>query len=305
MRSRTIQVRGEKPRKRLKPLAEGLAGKRKRRRYTPDEVRLIEKRYNELLGKGLNYEQIGEKIGKEIERSAGSVVNKIKQLRKAGEIGENPSKGKEKFSEEEIEFIKRRYAELVEKGLDDSEIGRRISKEMGRTINSVKRKIRHLRETEEIGKNPNKGVNYIREEEVELVKRRYAELVRKGLNNKEIAKKIAKELGRSLASIKYKLFKMRRNGELEENDNAQKFKKFSEEELELIKRRYAELVEEGLGNRQIAKKIGGELGRSMGTVREKIRQIRKAGEFADAEALREKQDILGVVKALEEFGEEE
>ena len=72
----------------------------------------------------------------------------------------------------------------------------------------------------------------------------------------------------------------------------------------MIKRRCLELVKEGLKDKQIARRIGRELGRSTGSVKEKIRRMKMAGEFNDIERIREKEDILGVVEALEEFGEE-
>ena len=74
--------------------------------------------------------------------------------------------------------------------------------------------------------------------------------------------------------------------------------------VELIKRRFVELVKQGLNDANIAKRVAKELGRSASSVNSKIRQLKKSGEFADAEALREKQDILGVVQALEEFGDD-
>ena len=107
MRSKRTQVKRGKPKKKVEPLDEGLAGK-KRRRYTEEEVELIKRRYSELLVNGLNDWQISKIIGKEIGRSAGSVSSKIIKISEKRD-GENPKKGSRYFSDKDVEFIKRRY----------------------------------------------------------------------------------------------------------------------------------------------------------------------------------------------------
>ena len=115
--------------------------------------------------------------------------------------------------------------------------------------------------------------------------------------------RIGKKIGRSADSIRRKIRLLRRTGEIEENTNNRK--DYSSEEIEFIKKRYLELIQEGLNDAEISKMICRELGRSAGSIGYKIRQLKRKREFADAEALRERQDILGVVEALEEFGEGE
>jgi len=266
--------------------------------FTADDIELIKRRYDELVREGLNDSRISKRIGEEIERSASSVEKKIENFRKDKAIRENPNNRK-KYTKEEIQLIKRRYSELVQEGRNDNQIGKKIGNELDRSISSVKIKILKLKENKEIEENPNKGAKPFSEEEIQLIKKRRAEFIERGLKDEQISEKIGKELGRSASSVGYKIRELRKNKEIEENPNMQKI--FSEEEIELIKRRYAELVVEGLDDFNIAKRIAKKLGRSTGSVDQKIRQLKRNEELADAEALREKQDILGVVRALEEF----
>jgi len=306
VRTRKTHRRG-KPRKKVEPLDEGLAGKRKRRKYTDEEIEIIKRRYTELVQEGLSDRQIGKKIGEELGRSSGSVKNKIMKLRKNNKIEDNSNKKKieKKLTSSELKLIKRRYVELLEEDLIDNQIARRIAKELGRSISSLKTRIRKMRKKGEIEENPNRQERKeFSENEIELIKRRYSELVEEGLNDRQVAKKISSELKRGLRVVEGKLKLLRKNKEIEENPSIG-VNYLSEEEVELIKRRYFEFLQEGLDDFNIAKKIGEELGRNARSLANKIRQLKKSGEFADAEALREREDILGVAEALEEFGEED
>ena len=266
-----------KPRKKVEPLDEGMVRKRKWSRYTADDIKLIKKRYYELVQEGLNDADISRRIGKELGRSAGSVEQKIKGIRKNWKVGENPNNQKE-YTEEEVELIKRRYNELVGKGLNDAQIARRIIEGIDRSAASISQKLREMRESEEIGENPNNQKEYT-EEEIKLIKRRYDELVREGFNDAQIARRIGKEIGRSRYSIASKIKKMREKGEIEKNPN--NIKDFSEEEIKLIKRRYTELVEEGLEDFRIFKRISKEIGRNKHSVINKIRKMREKGEVEE------------------------
>jgi len=107
VRTRKTHRRG-KPKKKVEPLGEGLAGKKKGgRKYAQEEVELIKRRYTEFVEEGLNDKQICKRIGEELRRSASSVIYKIKRMRENKMVGENPNKGWKEFSEEEIAFIKR------------------------------------------------------------------------------------------------------------------------------------------------------------------------------------------------------
>jgi len=302
---RTRKTHAKRPRKKVEPLGEGLAGKKKRKKYTAGDIELIKRRYVELVEEGLNDTEIAKKIAEKLEgRGDKSVRGKMRKLRNSGEIRENPNKECTDYTDQEIELIKRRYIELVKQGLNDRKITKKISEKLERTADSVENKIQKLRNSGEISENPNKGRINFSEEELELIKRKYAGFVEKGLNDFQIAKEIAKELGRNIGSVDYRIRRMREDGELGVNPN-KGTRHFSVEEIELIKRRYAELVKEGLNDAEIARRIGEELDRSAVSVEDKLRQLKKAGEFADVETLREREDILGVVQALEEFGEED
>jgi len=301
VRTRKTHAKG-KPRKKVEPLDEGIAGKRKGR-YDNEELNLVRKKYAELIQEGLNDNQIAKIICKLVCRRFHSVLAKIREMRKKGELEENPNKrNRKEFSEEEIVLIKRKYTELVQEGLNDGQIARKISDELKREYPSLSEKIRKLRDGGTIGENPNKKKKTVTysDEEIVLIKRRYLKLVKKGLNDTQISREIGKELKRHFGSVRNKIRQLKESGGIRKNPNKQR--EFSEEEVEIIKRRYAELVQEGLNDKQIARIISEELeGRSVNSVKEKIRQMKMAGEFADAEALREREDILGVVEALEEF----
>jgi len=352
------------PKKKAEPLAEGRTGKRKGRKYTPEEIEFIKRRYNKLVQKGLDDTRISKEIEKKLGRSFHSIRNKIKSMRRGGELTKNPNKGKEEFSGGKVKLIKKRYFELVKDGLNDTEISIRIEEEVGRTARSILGKIKHMRKNGEIEENPN-NISYFSEKEIELIKRRYNELVGKGLIDAEIDKEICRELSRKFGSVGMKLKSLRKNGEIGRNPNTIRYaqkeiklikrryielvkeglndlkiakiignelrkdhllisarisrmrksgklrsnpnnrKEYSDQDIELIKRRYLELVSQGLTNdSEIARRIGAELERKPRCVYDKINKLKKAGELADAEALREREDILGVAKALEEFGED-
>ena len=121
------------------------------------------------------------------------------------------------------------------------------------------------------------------EAEVAHTKRRYMELIVKGKNNREIAIEIAKEMGREVASIMFKIGHLTKEGEIEKNPNQRRTapKRFTESEIEHIKKRHKELVAEDRNNWQIIKDIAKEMGRSRGSLWAKIGGLIEEGELED------------------------
>jgi len=278
--------------------------KQNRKEFSEEEIELIKIKHAELVKKGLGKWQIAKKIGKELNRSVGAVEQKIRRMTEKREIRENPNKERNVLSSKDIEFIKRRFVELVQEGLNDNQIGDRIGRELRIDSLTISSRIRRMRRNGELNENPNKGMRRFEKDEVAFIKRKYSELVKKGLNEKQIAEKISEELGRNIGSVREKINKLKEKGEIKENARLGR-RNFSKEEIELVKKRYSELIKKGFNDAEISRRIAGEITRSVGSVRMKINELKKAGELVDAESLRERQDILGVAEALEEFGEDD
>ena len=258
------------------PLAEGI--EQKGRPFTQTEIDYVISRRMGLEKEGMNEKWISEKIAGEIGRSAGSIRQMIGKLVHSRRLAENRNKLRW-FSEQEIDLIIRRRIEFEEEGMNDNQIGKRIAEEMGRIASSVERKIWELVCSKRLPDNQNK--QRFSGDEIALMIERRAELEREGLNDGQIAKRIAEEIDGDAESIQAKILKLAREGRITHNKNKVWTKKFSEEEVALIIRKGVELEKEGMTGWYVAERIAEEVGRSTGSVSNKIRELIKSGRLAE------------------------
>ena len=261
-----------------------------RKNFTESEVGYIKKRHMELVAKGMNNRQISKEIANGIGRNAGSIEFKIRELINAGELEKNPNQKKKvaakRFTESDMELIKQRWRELAAQRKENLQIAKDIAKSLGRTVYSVNSKINKLINAGELEKNPNRrktGVaKRFTQSDIAYIKKRHAELAANGMNDAEIARDIANEMGRTVGSLRCKITQLTKKGKFGKNPNRRKVatgRKFTKSELERIKKRYGELVAEGKNNSQISIEIANEMGRNAGSVNFKIRELIKAGEL--------------------------
>ena len=290
-------------RKKQEPLSEGLQKKIIHRIFTVPEISHIKKRHRELAAKGMNNRQIARHIANRLGRTLASAESKIIKLIKEGELGENPNQKKaaaaKRFTESEIDYIKKRYRELAAKGKSNRQISDHIACSMRRNRDSVGGKIRELIKGGELDKNPNKrrvgATRRFTESDVDHIKKRYRELAAKGKSNIEIAREIADSMGRTVYSVNCKIRKLTKKGQLGGNPNQKKAaaaKKFTESDIAYIKKRYRELAAEGKKTAEIAKEIASNLGRTMASIDQKARKLIKRGELEKNPNQRRPRDFL-------------
>ena len=289
LKSKQRQEGSRKPRAR-KPLAEGLQEIRTRRDFTEAELAHIKKRYGELSAKSMTTWHISKEIARRMERSTTCVNYKIIQLIKQGELEENPnqkrSRPAKRFTESELDYIKKRWKELAAKGMNSWQIAREIAGSLRRNAGSVSQKITQLIEKGELDENPNRrevsATKRFTESELDYIKKRWKELAAKGMNSWQIAREIAGSLRRNAGSVSQKITQLIEKGELDENPNRREVsatKRFTESELAQIKQRWIELAAEGRNKGEIARDIAGSLRRNAGSVSHKITQLIEKGEL--------------------------
>ena len=244
LKSKQRQEGSRKPRAR-KPLAEGLQEIRTRRDFTEAELAHIKKRYGELSAKSMTTWHISKEIARRMERSTTCVNYKIIQLIKQGELEENPnqkrSRPAKRFTESELDYIKKRWKELAAKGMNSWQIAREIAGSLRRNAASIDAKIRILIKEGELDENPNRrevsATKRFTESELAQIKQRWIELAAEGRNKGEIARDIAGSLRRNAGSVSHKITQLIEKGELEKNPNRKEtrtrgfFSKMTDDEL--------------------------------------------------------------------------
>lgn len=202
----------------------------KQSEFSEGEIKYIEKRRAELILKGKNDEQIGGVLAAEMKRSAGGMREKIRRLAEDGGFEENPNK-QNGLGEKEVAKMKVRRAGLILEGKNDARISGILAEEIGRPAHSIRYQIIKLVESGGLGENPNNRRDFS-EEEVACLKKRRVDLIPEGKNDAQIARVLAGEMDRSVGSIKQKIHKLVKIGELEGNPN-KLGREFSEVELAL------------------------------------------------------------------------
>jgi len=254
---------------------------RKRRgEYSEAETSFIKQRYEELVIQGMADKEIANIIAQEKGWAPESVYGKFWRLRRSGDLGKNPN-CKETFDSDGIAFIKNKWQELAPFGMNDDRIARHIAQEKGWNKYSVGYYIRKLRSEGAIKENPNARDRY-GEEGIIFIKRKWRAFARLGMNDGQIAKKIAKEKGWKSSSVASTIRSLRRNRAIGRNPNQIKQKNdFSKEELAYMKLKWQELAGQGMRDFEIVKTIVGEMGWNASTVGNAIRRLRERDEVKE------------------------
>ena len=214
--------------RRQEPLTEGPQKKGTRRGFTDTEVAHIKKRWKEVAAEGRNNNEIAMEIAGSIGRTQSSVYCKIKRLISEGELEKNPNQRKsaavKRFTESEIDQIKKRYRELFAEGKNNWQISIDIGNSLGRISDSIGDKLRDLIKKGELEENPNQKRTYRKftEAEIGFIKETRETLAAEGKLDKHIAGKLAEKLGRSVGSLITRIGRLVKDGELERNPNARR-----------------------------------------------------------------------------------
>jgi hypothetical protein len=239
-----------------------------------EEEKLIKER-NRLLLEGLKDSQIAKKFADDFGLEKHSVDHKIYLLKKQKVLGENPNK-RRNFSEQELELINRKRTEFISKGLCDNKIARELTRYVCRNNNVLYCKIRQLVKKGEFEENPHQQREMSAEVIDTLIKRRN-ELVSKGYCDSEITIKLAVELGLKQGTIKGKINFLIKKAILSPNENVRKL--FSRKDLSQIIRKRNKLMERGINDVDIARRIAKDLRRTEGSIRSKLKNLVNDGKI--------------------------
>ncbi len=214
--------------------------------------------WKSLAAEGNGDWRIANIIAKDYSISPRSVEGKIRRLRNAGQIGENPNKKAKKHRPKDLVLATREN--MVAQGKCDGTIAREIAKATGASVGTLKTTISAMVRAGKIPPNPHNQVPATSEEFRWLRKRRKA-LAGIGLTDTSISRILACESEtRNEEAIRRSLWEMVGDGLLEKNTN-----KGAREFEEIIVRRY-ELMRLDFDDQEIAMKIARERGRLRPTI---------------------------------------
>ena len=262
----------------------------KQNNFTQEETEYLIQRRKELILEGMKDWQIARKVAKEMKISMNTIIGKIRHMVRKGKLEKNLNRQEQKgFTDREINFIIRRRKELALEGINDWQIARKVAAETGRTVGSVEVKITVLVENQSLAKNANKQEQRdFTQKDIDFIILRRKELALEGMKDQQIARKVAVEMKRKMRSVKKKIFQLVRIGEMEKNVNKQEAEIFKQEDIDFIMRRREDLTREGMNDGQIARKVAPEIGRNVGTTREKIRKLAIEGKLERNENKKDK-----------------
>ena len=235
---------------RKSPMGEGI------RKPLGDEA--VVSLWQSLSAEGNSDWRIANIIAKEHNISPRSVEGKIRRLRRAGQIGENPNKKAKKHRPRDLILATREN--MMAQGKSDGRIASEIAKATGAGVASLKTTISAMVRKGEIEPNPNNQVAADAKEYRQIRKRR-KELQKLGLNDTSISKILAFESEiRNAEALRRMLWEMVRDKLLEKNSN-----QGNHEMEELILQRY-EMMESGMKESSIARQMARERGKQHHTM---------------------------------------
>lgn len=256
--------------------------------YSEDELTLLEKRRNELIAQDLSDKEISKVLVGELSRSEKSIYGKIIKLVRSRKFRQNPNnKSPIPFSDEEIRTIIERRVELVEKGLNDTQISEVLSNEMDRTAAVIYSKILQLSDSAEIPKNPNamqqKPRKHFSDREIAVITEKREELIEQGLTDNGIATELAKQMDRDQVSIANKIRRLVKKGKLRKNPKSKILIRFTDEEVELIIAVANALYVQGTSTRAISTEIMLRIDREVSrpSILNRIRLLKKQGKIKE------------------------
>jgi len=173
-----------------------------------------------------------------------------------------------------------RRAELIREKITDKEISAALSKELGKSQESVYARLRRMVFSGKVEENPNKRQLRFTKEQLSIIIRRRSELILEGLHDKEIARILAKEISRPVEAIYHRItVRRRRLVGLEDNPNIRR-PEFTPVEIDLLGRRRAELIQTGFTDAEIGRRLCGELKRPFSGIEAKIHSLVRSGRLA-------------------------
>jgi hypothetical protein len=291
--------------------------KRKRQSFTKGEIELMKRRRGELHAAGINDFQIGRQLAIEMGRSFPSIERKLHMLVRGGELGANKQKRIIRhFTDDEITQLCEQRNALFSENLTDMKIAKRISKNHDRHYVTIAGKIRELVATGVLQENPNASdYNSFSADEIAHIIKRHTELEAQGKSNNEISHIIGGELHRTGNSIYLKMRKLVWANHLKENRNKRAYNDFTDDEVQYIKKRRAELVAQGHTDFAIARIITPEIkgrfklaGRTLNSLALKIHWLVQKGLLPSNPFLYSKSGpascgVSTLISAIEKFGE--
>ncbi len=253
---------------------------RPREEFADNELEHIIRRRAELEAQGKNNNEISRIISGELGRTDNSIYMKMEKLVRAKHVKENRNKQTyDDYTAEEIQHITKRRAELMAQGLMDTTIGKKLASEMkGRSKGSLVSKIRSMRVAGELPPNPKlqNHTPYTAQDE-EKIKSARAELIKEGFCDKEIAMLLSDELNRNVNQLSKKIHTMIKEGKLTANPNKKNHNLFSAAEIEKIRKRRDELIQQGLSDHVLSSILCTEMGRTLNSVSLKVQKLVRKG----------------------------
>lgn len=267
IRSRTMSKRAEAVLQR--PLQETI--RRKQLPFNGRELKTLKKLRAELILEGLTDWGISKRIAGELRSTPRSIDMKIRQMVAEEELPENPNR-QSGFTWPQLRIIKERRESLIYDELNDRAIAQIIAHEINARQNArpgdrkyikpsaVYDKIRKLVKQRKLRKNPN-NVKWkrFRTEEIEIIKFNRPGLIAQGMNDTDIARRIAIILKRKVTSVESKIGRMVKNEELPKNPNNETRDEYDIDEIRRIRR---ELIFQGLNDSAIVKQIAEQTGKN-------------------------------------------
>lgn len=189
------------------------------------------------------------------------------------------------MSAELKERIIQRRGELMQEGLQDKTIARRIGQEMGIGWRKIHQLFMKLNGENKIPRNPNKRTTIpFTKHDIATIRQRREELIEDGMNDAQLARIIAKEMERNPLSVDDKIRDLVKQERFVENPNNTRIGKrifWNNERIEQVGERRDELIEEGMNDARIAKVIAKERGYTKGGTYLLIRNLVKQGDFEE------------------------
>ena len=200
---------------RMGTLQENL-NKQKQMNFDEGKVEYIKSRWLELSADSKNEGQISGIIAKEKIWKRGSILSIIERLQKHRQLPENPNK-RQRFKDEEVEHIKKKWEKYVRESMNDVEIARKIAADRDWKESSVWKVIQRLHSAG-LRENPNR-CNRSDDEKLNLIIKRWKELSASGMTDKNISVVIGEENGWISKSVQGIIYRLREKGKIPQNPN--------------------------------------------------------------------------------------
>ena len=243
--------------------------------FTDSETSVIDSKRPKLIEKGLTDFEISKELTKNLPgRTAGTIDYYIRKLIKKDKLDENPNKTLN-FTDKEDIIIQSERLKLIEEGLTDNEIAKKLTKRLtDRTAGTIVERIKRLVNEHKLCPNSNKMLYFTGKEDA-IIQLERSKLIKKGLTDTAISNKLAKILpGRTVSSIDAYVRRLVKEHKLNANPNKQF--EFTAEEDATIQSERPKLIKQGLKDKKISVVLTNIiLRRTSGVIDHRIRRLIK------------------------------